>query len=403
MRAPSLHATAVLALLSAACAPDEPAIAVSTDAVSAAAVARGNAGGNKRVTVMTRNLYLGADLGPVIAAGSLEAFVLATSEVWATVSANDAGHAGGGPDVLARLDAVADEIAATSADLVGLQEVYRWAIAPGATPAPGDFAVVFDYLAVLLEKLAARGLAYEAVANLQLFQFAAPVVTATGLATVRMTDRQVILARREPGLHVSSPQEHVFGDMTCPAENPTCLLLSPAVLGQPVPIPRGWTAVDVRYRGETFRFVNTHLEAFHPLVRVAQAQELAAALADAPGRVVLVGDLNSRPGAEGHLVMTSAGLADAWTALHPEPAGAGAEGMTCCFPEELRLPGALDERIDLVLVRGPVVPLEVAVVGDGTPDTRVALGDGTLLWPSDHAGVVATLRLLDDRFFALVP
>jgi endonuclease/exonuclease/phosphatase family metal-dependent hydrolase len=152
--------------------------------------------------------------------------------------------------------------------------------------------------------------------------------------------------------------------------------------------------VDVTLRGETFRFVNTHLEAYAPGVRTLQAQELAAAvLADSPARVILVGDLNSLPGTEGHAVLLSAGFGDVWTELD-----LGDPGFTSPYPELLSDPTLeLTERIDYVLVRGPVASLAAAVVGADAAD-RV---DG--LWPTDHAGVVATLRLLDPRFFALLP
>ena len=54
------------------------------------------------------------------------------------------------------------------------------------------------------------------------------------------------------------------------------------ILGKPLPIARGWTSVDARILGgQNFRFVNTHLEAFHdfnqvPSIRAQQASELVA-------------------------------------------------------------------------------------------------------------------------------
>ncbi|MEZ5076618.1 MAG: hypothetical protein R2725_04160 [Solirubrobacterales bacterium] len=40
------------------------------------------------------------------------------------------------------------------------------------------------------------------------------------------------------------------------------------VLGNPLPIARGWTAAEAWDQGGgPFRFVNTRLDAFHPLIR----------------------------------------------------------------------------------------------------------------------------------------
>jgi endonuclease/exonuclease/phosphatase family metal-dependent hydrolase len=60
---------------------------------------------------------------------------------------------------------------------------------------------------------------------------------------------------------------------------------------------RGWTAVDAKVRGKSFRFVNTHLESeSNGSIREDQAAELIApgGPATAP-TTVLVGDLNSDP------------------------------------------------------------------------------------------------------------
>ena len=310
--------------------------------------------------VMTRNLYLGADLGPALQATSGLEFALAVTSIWGKVVAND---------FHARAELVAAEIARSRPELIGLQEAYLWrtqepgdAIAGGTTPAT---TVAYDYVADLLAALEARGQEYRVVEEIELFDFEAPTVL--GL-DVRMTDRQVILARE--GVDVANPRGAPFST-----------LLPVSVLGNTVLVKRGWTAVDAKLRGEWVTFANTHLESFYAPVRVAQGMELAAILAATPGKAVLVGDLNSLPGTEGAALVMGAGFTDVWAALHPRR-----DGFTCCWPEELAQtePG-LDQRIDYVMVRG-VRPLTARIIGEAPRDHR------TGLWPTDHAGLVVSLR-----------
>src|SRR5215218_8491170 len=91
-------------------------------------------GKGKVVSVMTRNLYLGADLGPVIAAENTEDVVTASGSVLRDVIAND---------FPTRAKGLADEIRSTKPDLVGLQEVAYWQTTP-ITPA--GKALTIDYL-----------------------------------------------------------------------------------------------------------------------------------------------------------------------------------------------------------------------------------------------------------------
>jgi endonuclease/exonuclease/phosphatase family metal-dependent hydrolase len=319
----------------------------------------------RELTVMSRNLYLGADLDPVIAADSPEKFLAATTAVWAMVNKNS---------FHVRVNAIAEEIAAARPELVGLQEAYLWRIqSPGDKIAGGDTpatTVVFDHVQELVDALRDRSLHYRAVATVTLFDFEAPVLSGNPAAPfddVRATDRGVVLARED--VQTENPEGHVYST-----------LLSIPLLGQQVPIPRGWVSVDVRDRGQSIRFVSTHLEAFHEGVRVAQAGELAAALAGETRPVVLVGDLNSQPGTQGEAVLASQGrFQDTWALLHRSAAG-----LTCCYLEDLTLPDTLETRIDYVLFRGPFTPTAMEIVG-------TAQQSG--LWPSDHAGVVAELRL----------
>jgi endonuclease/exonuclease/phosphatase family metal-dependent hydrolase len=161
-----------------------------------------------------------------------------------------------------------------------------------------------------------------------------------------------------------------------------------------VKILRGWTSVDVKFRGKTYRFIATHLEAYDTGVRSAQAEELLAAMADSPYPVVLAGDINSLPDdAEGpYGMLMDAGFADAWNeAMGDDP------GWTSGQPDDLdcSLPSTIDHRVDYVL--HDAVPYLDAVAGTGnvvgdeasdcTTDTDPPL------WPSDHAGVAVTLHM----------
>jgi len=148
-----------------------------------------------------------------------------------------------------------------------------------------------------------------------------------------------------------------------------------------VPLPRGWASVDVRIRGRAFRFVTTYLEAFSPAVRNVQAGQLLAGPAATTLPLVIVGDLNSGPGTDttAYGILTGAGLSDA----------AVGAAVTCCHATDLHATSQpLSKRIDVVLTRGGFAPVSTEVVGTDSGD-RTASG----LWPSDHAGVVAVLRL----------
>ena len=144
----------------------------------------------RAITVMTRNLYLGADLTPVMGAASPEEIPGVVGEVWSRIVLND---------FPARAEAIAREIQSTRPDVVGLQEVAKFRI-----QSPGDFlvgnpqaatAVEYDYLMLLLDALEARGLSYRIASVVHNADIELPAVTSTGLIDVRWTDHDVILVR----------------------------------------------------------------------------------------------------------------------------------------------------------------------------------------------------------------
>ncbi|PYM25452.1 MAG: hypothetical protein DMD80_21140 [Candidatus Rokuibacteriota bacterium] len=104
------------------------------------------------MTVMTRNMYFGADLTPAIAATTVPALILAATHIFAVVNASD---------VPSRVDGMAAEIAKARPDLVGLQEVAIWRAVYPPTFSPTGF----DFLELLLDALAARGEHYVVVAT----------------------------------------------------------------------------------------------------------------------------------------------------------------------------------------------------------------------------------------------
>ncbi|HLN93930.1 MAG TPA: endonuclease, partial [Thermoanaerobaculia bacterium] len=160
---------------------------------------------------------------------------------------------------------------------------------------------------------------------------------------------------------------------------------------------RGWASVDAKVRGKSFRFVTTHLEAEWEPVRVAQAFEIIAGPGDTELPVVFVADANSNANDSTTLAYSALigdGFVDAWFEANP-----GAIVSTCCNAELLTnstfLNPADDEgRIDLILFRGTEDFQALGAERLGTNPATDRVSNGLILiWPSDHAGVAATLQI----------
>jgi len=346
----------------------KPLLLLAAVALLATPVARADQvhpfNGDRHVTVMTQNLYLGTDLTPIFGAPSLPALFAAVGAGWAQVQAND---------FPARAQAIANEIAAAEPDLVGLQEaeLYRTDVPPDGSATPAE-TVAYDFIGLLVNALAERGLSYQPVSVFDGTDVELPAGFPPTL-DVRFTDRVALLARTDEktaDLKVSNPQAGAY---------PTALHLN--TVAGPITATRGWASADVKVRGKSFRVVTTHLEAFSPLVRNAQAEELLAGPLATDLPVVVVGDFNSGSGGDptAYGELLGGGLSDA------SPGGP----VTCCHATDLHDPNpTLTKRIDLVLTRGGFETISSDVVGE-EPADRTPSG----LWPSDHAGVVTSLQL----------
>lgn len=341
------------------------------------------AGGGREITVMSRNLYVGFDEEAAVigvASGIPAQIIQSVSIAYAQVLANQ---------FPTRAEALADEIARTQPLLIGVQEASLFRTGPfdsfSLNPTPAA-QVEFDYLALLLQALAARGLDYEAVVVNEVFDAEFPGFTPAGLRDVRVTDRDVILARAglpAAELKLSNPRSGTF------ANNLTIPIGSTGLFFQ---FRRGWESVDAKVRGKTFRFISTHLEpeSVNPAInalQAAQAAEILAGPANTALPVVFVGDLNSRADGTGtatYANVLAAGFTDVFTATNP-----AAIGDTCCHADVLLDPDpTLDRGIDYVLIRGDLRPLDAELLGE-EPADFADYG----IWPSDHVGVAARVGL----------
>jgi endonuclease/exonuclease/phosphatase family metal-dependent hydrolase len=316
------------------------------------------------VRLVTQNMFVGSSLNALVVAQP-EQVPAAVATIYNNIVASKPAE---------RAAAMAREIAQYRPDLIALQEA---AILRTGQGGPAT-TVRSDLLQSLLDELARLGLLYRAVAIVPGID--AQVPSALGF-DVRLTLQDAILVRadRPDEIEVSNLQIEHFG----------IKLTVPTSLG-PFNDTRGWAAVDMKVRGQRFRFVTTHLESTVPPIRVAQARELLLTAANTTLPVVMVGDFNIvvdtslDPSFPAYQAMINAGFTDAWRAKRaPDP------GFTCCQADNLLNPTSLlNRRIDLVLFRGGFGVSDISLIGNQPADRT-----GSGLWPSDHAGIAATLRL----------
>lgn len=322
------------------------------------------------LTVMSQNLYVGADVDLVIRA-------------LATPDPNDdfpallfAIETLGNTAYPARAEAIADQIARARPHAVGLQEVSEIDI--DLRPLGVPVLVSQDFLALLQDALTRRGLHYAVAGTSDNIN----VSLVGGL--VRLFDHDVLLVDADR-VTVNAASGQAFA-----------VNLGPVAPG--VSLIRGWVWAQTTVDGRAYTFATAHTEAnlagappgLVESMRAAQVGEMVATLVSSE-RVILIGDLNDRPGSPMYNVLTGAGYTDTWAALRP-----GANGLTCCHVADLTDAVAdFGQRIDYVFTRGLVqeggkLLGQIDLYGE-VPADRLA-GPASRIWPSDHVGLVAQLR-----------
>ena len=353
-----------------------------------------------KASVMSRNVFLGADLTPGVQATSLQGLVTAAGVILKQVDDNKFG---------VRAKGLGAEIVTKNPDLVGLQEVALWRTEPCTeSPLPPHATQVrYDFLKLLLQQLNKGKKRYRTVISQNEFDFevwvnadgnestAAPGCPMGSEFNGRLTMRDVILARNGR-VQTSNPRGANFA---------TLLQVRPG--GVATNVTRGWTRVDAKVPGAArFRFVNTHLEAFdnqpsnhastgadvgNGAIREAQARELfkRGGPATGPRPVILVGDLNSdvrtevKPGdGLAYRALLGAGFAERST---NRPLG-------CCLQGDLLTTSGggkvsdFNHKVDHVMTNAP---RKIKLVSSAVTGRKPVNG----FWDSDHAGLFSRLSL----------
>jgi endonuclease/exonuclease/phosphatase family metal-dependent hydrolase len=331
-------------------------------APSAIAAKRGPV--KRDLTVMSRNLYLGADI-----------IKLATAPDLATEQANakalhDTVVATNFP---VRAKELADEIRRTKPDVIGLQEVARYFRGPDGVHDGIRNATtpLFDWLDILRKEMSARGLNYRVVSRQDELDVEVP---SDDNYDIRLILGNAVLVKAGPKARVK-----VVSDRSGTFTNQLTVPLP----DQQVALKRGYAGFVGRVGGKRFLFLDPHAEAYSGDIAGGQIQEMLGTVAsNRKLPTILAGDFNSDPAQAGADAKAYNAAIDAGFVNTGKRVG------TCCQDERLdNAQSKLTQWIDHILVRPKMRVVRSEVLGEAAGDKVGGL------WPSDHAGLVVTLRL----------
>jgi len=220
------------------------------------------------MTLMTQNTLHGTQIGIVLSAPPSQ-IPLAVGRAYALVPSSQPAE---------RMARIADQIAASNPDVVGLQEAVKW-----LAQRPGDFlignptaasTVEYDLVELIVDALRARGADYRVAIIVDNTDIELPGLPPNTLPLpqnffdVRLVDRVAILVRSDVEFWNAQGGNYDAGLQ---------LQIGPVQRK----FLRGWASIDLKIHGRTVRFLTTHLETQDaPPVQVAQANELPFELAE---------------------------------------------------------------------------------------------------------------------------
>lgn len=311
------------------------------------------------INVVSWNLHDGYDIATMAAATSDADLRVRTFDAYRSVLLTNFPN---------RARRIADAVERSRPDVITLQEVASF-----RTESPGDFAtnpvvnasqVRLDFLPILLDSLAGRGLNYRVASVSPGPDFELPASAGASTSDIRFSEANVILVSSE--IAVLDGEGRSF-------TGPSTFVAA----GNSVQLARGYAFVRASKDGVPFSVYTTQFQDDGALDAAHRAQLIAEIVPT--GNAILTGSL-------GASTWMPPSFTDAWAALRPAE-----EGATCCLSTMANDPVAVfSERSDKVLSRGGTV-LEISRLGSELRD-RLVSG----LWPSDRTGLGARILFREE-------
>lgn len=379
---------------------------------------------DNQLTVASRNLYLGADVG--VALQLIPNFPAAAQYMWEQVVATD---------FTKRAPVLAQEIIDSNVDVVGLQEATHWYCKKNLW---SKKVIVFDFTRDFLK--ATRDLGHEYVLashegidalNIGYSIPAIPYLTlvkdpkrfqplfGSDSAACGFEIGDAIVVKRELASQVLN-----VGNSEYEA--------SYSIVPKIMTIYRGYTWIDLDLGGSKTRIVSTHLESLWDKEKIPnaaiQAKQLISDLQTTNMPLIVIGDFNSdprdpratsdsNPGGQpeasevckaqvkqptltsaidtcnAYWLMRRTGFIDSGPdALNPENYSWGMNALLT-GPDPIRNKAAIEmgnqygftDRLDYVFLKNGATVLNSRVIGNNAPERG--------MWATDHAGLVVKVRI----------
>jgi len=366
-----------------------------------------------QITVMTRNLYLGADVG--VAMDLIPNLPAAAQFMWDQVKATDFSK---------RAPKLAAEVIAARPDVIGIQEATLWFCKKNLWSKRTE---VFNFTEQFLKATKAQGQEYvlatkngKTAFNTGFSISAVPYLTMVNdpetFQPLFGQDKAACGFEIADALAIRSElSDKVLAVGN--SEYETTYTIVPTIMT----IYRGYSWADIQIGNTPVRFVTTHLESLWDENEVPnaakQAQQLIADLKDTKNPIVIMGDFNSDPRdprtkddpnaggqptasatcpggtaiCNAYLLMSEAGFIDVGpNALDPINNTWGMNALLT-GPDPIRLKysqqmgnfAGYSDRLDYIFVRNGASPIASQLIGALPPNNL----------NSDHAGVVSLIKI----------